>query len=215
MSRPVRDRIVELELDVRQVRLAPAAAVRARGSRRARRRLVGLTVAVAALVTAGGFAVTDVVPKLTTPGTQANGPVAGPVPCPSVDLQLPDDPANVEIRVFAGARTAAQAAEVAEELGRRRFSATSTPGTDPAAGTAMTVAVVRYGPSAVGTAAFVRTLVLGEVVMKFDSSRKGRAVDLVLGVRYQQLATATEINRALAEAGEPTVPPQCQSTPGR
>jgi hypothetical protein len=214
MSRPVRERIEELELDVQHVRLAPAAAVRARGSSRKRRRLAGTTMAVAALVAAAGFGVAAVVTQPTTSGDRTILPAA-PTPCALVDARLPDGPEDVEVQVFAGAATTARAASVADELGDRRFPATAVPGTDPAAGTAGTVAVLRYGPSAVGAAALVRSLVGGNAVMKFDATRPGQAVDLVLGPSFQRLASTTEMNQALVAAGEPTVPPQCRSTPGR
>ena len=87
MSRPVRERIVELELDVRQVRLAPAAEVRNRGTRRARRRLAGTAVALAALVAAAGFGLSAVAAKPSPPPDNTAA-----APCPGLDLRLPDDP---------------------------------------------------------------------------------------------------------------------------
>jgi len=220
MSRPVRERLVELEKDVEQVRLAPAAAVRARGLRRARRRLAGAAAAATALAAAAGFGLTGVLGPGGAPGPvatpQSPSPVAvtarptGSAGCRyPVDLSLPDSPARIELRVFPGASPTGQAGLVVQELGERGFTARDTPGSDPRAEAAGTAAVVRYGPGAVGASTLIRALIGGDVVMAFDPDRYGEAVDLVLGAGFRSLATASEMNQALAAGGEPTRPPGC------
>ena len=220
MSRSVRERLVELERDVEQVLLAPAAAVRARGLRRARRRLAGTAMSAAALAAAAGFGLTSVLGPggISAPVAtqQSPSPFAGTAqPTGSagcrypVDLSLPDDPGRIELRVFPGAGPAGQAALAVQELGERGFTARDTPGSDPDAEAAETAAVVRYGPGAIGAGSLVRALIDGEVVMGFDPGRGGSAVDLVLGAGFRSLATATEVNQALAAGGEPTRPPGC------
>jgi hypothetical protein len=211
MSRPVRERLIELEKDVEQVLLAPAAAVRARGLRRARRRFAGTAVAVIALVGAAGFGLTGVIGSGGTPApVPAATPPAGSAGCAyPVDLSVPDSPGRVELRVLPGAGPAGQAAMAVQELGERGFTARETPGSDPAAEAAETAAVLRYGPGAIGASTLVRALIGGKAVMRFDPGRDGSAVDLVLGAGFRGLATPTEVNQALVEAGEPTPPPGC------
>jgi hypothetical protein len=207
MSRPLRDRLLELQQDAGQVRLAPAADVRARGLRRARRRTAGTAVACAALVTVAGFGVTAVLGPDGTPDTVATLPAGPQGNCRyPVDLALPDDPRTVQIEVSAGADRAGQ---VAGELAARGFAATGHGLIDPDSDTDGTVAVIRYGPGAIGAATLVRALVGNGAVMRFYPERDGRTVDLALGTEFGRLATTTEVNQALVEAGEPTRPPGC------
>lgn len=198
MSRPVRERLVELSAEVEQVRLAPAADVRARGRSRARRRVAATGAGLAVLVAAGGFGLTKV--AANEPDTTA----AAPPPSLSCDVTLPDDPSGVVIRVV-GDRNG----PVALDLMNRGFAADGRPGPDPDAGSPGPVAVIRYGPQAIGAATLVRALVDGDAVMKFLPDQTGRTVDLALGQDFGRLSTTTEVNQKLAEAGEPTRPPGC------
>ncbi|RSM51744.1 hypothetical protein DMB66_41215 [Actinoplanes sp. ATCC 53533] len=177
-------------------------------------------MAATALAAAAGFGLTGLLGPGGTPvpvaTPQSPSPFAGtarPTGSAScrypVDLSLPDSPARIELRVFPGAAPAGQAGPVVQELGERGFTARDTPGSDPRAEAAGTAAVVRYGPGAVGASTLVRALIGGDVVMAFDPGRDGEAVDLVLGADFRSLATPTEMNQALAQAGEPTRPPGC------
>lgn len=212
MSRPVDERLRELAEDVEQVRLAPAADVRARGLRRARRRRAGAAAAAAGLVLATGFGVTEVLRPGGGPGPldPAATPPAGSASCAyPVSLALPEGPGSVVIQVFAGAGPASQADQVVQQLTERGFAASDTPGSDPAAGSGGTAAVLRYGPGAIGASSLVRALIGDDVVMAFDPRRAGSTVDVVLGAGFRRLATATEVNQALAQTGVPTRPPGC------
>jgi hypothetical protein len=205
MSRPVRERIAELEADVEQVRLAPAAAVRARGRSRIRRRRAGATAALAVAVAAGGFGVTAL--TRADPDPVATLPAAPSAGCPfPVDLTLPDDPGDVIIKVVGRSDLVG---ETAIELKHRGFVADELRSFDPDADNAGPVAVLRYGPQAVGAATVVRALVSGDVAMKFLPDRGGRTIDLALGTGFRRLATTTEVNMALVEFGEPARPAGC------
>ena len=123
MSRPVRERLVDLAVDVEQVRLAPAAAVRARGHSRTRRRRAGTAAALVTVAAAAGFGLTSVaggdrVPVATLPAVPSRH---CPIPA---DLTLPDDPSAVVITVVGGSDKVGQ---VAVELKQRGFSATIAP----------------------------------------------------------------------------------------
>jgi hypothetical protein len=139
---------------------------------------------------------------------------AGPLPAGTcgypVDLAIPDAPESVEIQVFAGSGPRANAGQVVRDLDARGFTAGDLPGGDPAAEATGTVAVLRYGPGAIGTATLVRALVGGDAVAKFDPGRGGRTVDVVLGPAFHGLATTAELNQNLVRAGEPTAPPECR-----
>ncbi|MEU8607066.1 hypothetical protein AB0C29_03570 [Actinoplanes sp. NPDC048791] len=205
MSRPVRERLVELSADVDQVRLAPAAAVRARGRSRARRRRVGTAAALATVVVAGGFGLSSVAGG--DPSPVATLPAGPSSRCAfPVDLKLPDNPGDVVIKVVGRSDLVGA---TAIELGHRGFVASELRSFDPDADNAGPVAVLRYGPQAVGAATVVRALVSGDVAMKFLPDRGDRTIDLALGTGFRRLATTTEVNMALVELGEPTRPPGC------
>ena len=205
MSRPVRERLMELSADVDRVRLAPAAAVRARGRRRTRRRRATTAAALATVVVAGGFGLTSVVGG--GPDPVATLPAAPSSSCRfPVDLTLPGAPGDVVVEVVGGSE---QAGQVAGELGNRGFQASGQGWIDPDSDARGQVAVLRYGPQAIGAATVVRAVVNGAVVMRFVPDREGRTVELVLGSDFDRLATTTEVNRNLAEYGAPTRPPGC------
>jgi len=204
MSHPVRERLVELAADVERVRLAPAATVRARGRSRARRRWAG-TAAALALVATAGFGLTSVAGD--DPGPVATLPDVPSSTCPvPADLTLPGDPAEVVINVVGGTSRVGQ---VTLDLRHRGYSATALERSDPDSGHPGPVAILRYGPRAIGAATLVRALVHGDVVMKFLPDRETRAVDVALGADFGRLASATEVNRKLVTLGLPTRPPGC------
>lgn len=213
MSRPVPEQLRDLAEDVRRVRLAPAADVRARGRSRARRRVAMTAAAAAVVLAAGGLGLAGV---LTPPP----GPSAGPVPaarpdhCPAVDLRLPDDPGSVEIRVSPGTAPAAAATAVVGDLEARGFRATAAGAGEQVGGPAGAAAVLRYGPRAVGPATLVAALVHGSSRMIFEPGRPDRAVELTVGPAFTRLNTTTEVNQALVTIGRPTSPAQCGPTAG-
>lgn len=73
------------------------------------------------------------------------------------------------------------------------------------------VALLRYGPSAVGAAwemrpYFAAYAATGPPQDAFEVSRTGDIVDVVLGTRFTNLATVTEVNQATAAMALPTAP---------
>ena len=44
--------------------------------------------------------------------------------------------------------------------------------------------------------------------MDYDPGRRGTQIDVVIGEKFQSLAQRTDVNIALADIGNPKVPPQ-------
>jgi LytR cell envelope-related transcriptional attenuator len=202
MSRTLPDRLRQLDTDLDDLRVLPAATVRARGRRRAHRRLVGAVAAVAAA--AGTTGVMMILVRPEQPPVTTAGPSA-----PACTLALPADPAQVRVRVIDGGAPAGPADAVAGLRDRRLTVLTGTPAKTTDA-TAM-----RYGPEAVGAASLLRAYLPGEVIMSFDARRAGDTIDLTIGSDFTRLASPTEVNQALVAAGEPTAPPGCAPSPGK
>lgn len=207
MSQPIRERLRELEAEVQDLHVLPAAAVRARGRRRRRRQLAATAVGVVVMTTAVGIAATRTLERPRLP--------AGATPGPACNTALPDDPAAVRIRLVGGGAPAELVGATATQLRERRFTVQTGTGTGTATDRLAGTAAVRYGPAAIGAAALVRAELHGDAAMSFDPGRRDGTVDVVLGSAFGRLATTTEVNQALVTAGEPTAPPQCSTSPGR
>ncbi len=80
-------------------------------------------------------------------------------------------------------------------------------GNDPAKKPVTKVAALRYGPKAVGAAWLLRAYFLNQADPQFDTKRTDDVVDVVIGTAFKQLATTTEVNQALAQLGDPVLPP--------
>ncbi|MFI1990546.1 LytR C-terminal domain-containing protein [Actinoplanes sp. NPDC020271] len=121
-----------------------------------------------------------------------------------VNLALPDNAEQVKLRVLNGTRTAGVAEQVSEDFKNRGFvvqkPAKSKTKVDQ-------VAVVQFGPKTVGAAQWIRAFFLGDAEAQFNPGRTSDVIDVVIGARYRQLATFTEVNQSLAQLGEPTAPP--------
>ncbi|MEU4558101.1 hypothetical protein AB0F72_06920 [Actinoplanes sp. NPDC023936] len=202
MSRDLRTALAELEDDVRLVRLAPAAEIRGRGRGRLLRRRAAV---------AGGFAVL-LVAAIATAGTLLPGEretlPASPGCAAPVDLTLPDSSAGVAVRVLSGAADASRAEQAIKDI-RVRIPDARADTTAREELPSGTVAVIRYGPRAVGEAAFLDAMLLGQAEVIFVPSRADARLDLVVGPAYQQLATPTELNRALVEITPQDLPHEC------
>ncbi|WP_249998776.1 LytR C-terminal domain-containing protein [Actinoplanes sp. M2I2] len=208
MPLPLSDRLRQLEADVQDLRVLPAAAVRARG----RRRKVTTTVgAVAAVATAAGVTATLAWPQpdpASRPGPAANSPTVACV------LTLPNGPGEVRLRLFDGGAPGGLTDATAAQLRARSFTVltlaagpTEPPITGPA--------TVRFGPAAVGAASLIRAHLHGDADLVFEPGRPDATVDVTLGASFGRLATTTEVNQALVAAGRPSPPPECSATPGR
>ncbi|WP_250036349.1 LytR C-terminal domain-containing protein [Paractinoplanes maris] len=202
MPLPLADRLRQLETDVRDLDVLPAAAVRARGRRR---RVTATVGTVAAVATAAGVTATLAWPQQNAPVLP--GPAADR-PALTCDLSLPGGPEQVRLRVFDGGAPAGVTGSTAGQLRGLSFTVLTLAG-GPTEAPITGSATVRYGPAAVGAAALVRAYLPGAALM-FEPGRTDGTIDVTLGPAFDRLATATEVNQALAAGGEPSPPPQCR-----
>ena len=169
---------------------------------------------VRALVVVGVLAVAAVVFVVVAVVRDSQGGVTGgdgcPAGAPRVDLTLPDDPAEVTVKVLNGTSTSGLADRVTNDFKNRRFSV-QKPGENKSKYKG--VAVIRFGPETVGDAQLLRAFFLARSKMEFNVKRKGNVVEIVIGNEYQQLATTTEVNQSLVEVGAPTPPPGLCAAP--
>jgi hypothetical protein len=158
---------------------------------------------VGVLVIAAAIVVTITISKDRQKGPITNGGscTAGQVP---VSLALPE-PKDVKINVFNATDKPGLASDVATDFKNRKFTVVKE-GNDPLAKRVDGVAVLRYGPKKVGAAWLMRAYFLNEAKFEFDAKRTDDLVDIVVGLKFKQLATVTETNQALAQAGNPTLP---------
>jgi hypothetical protein len=214
MSRPVDERLREMESELGDLRVLPAADVRARGRRRGRRRVAGLLAAGAVVAVTAGIAAVQGWPnqRAAEQVPVGDGPSVRPVV--SCVLALPDGPAAVRVRVVDGGTAEGLSAATASQLRDRDFTVETG---DGAGGEtrdgAVDAVALRYGPAAIGAAALLRAMLHDDATMRFDPARRDETIDLVLGPAFTRLATATETNQALAAGGPPSAPPGC--APGR
>lgn len=131
-------------------------------------------------------------------GECANGEV-------KVDLALPDDAQEVEINVYNATEQGGLASQVAENFSNRGFQVGEYDD-DPLDAEVAEVAMLRYGPDAVGSAHVVQAYFLGAAAEQFDVEREGAVVDIVVGNQFRQLATETEVKQSIAGMGPPTPP---------
>jgi hypothetical protein len=162
---------------------------------------------VRALVVVGVLAVAAVVFVVVAlvRDTQGDAEANGGCPDGSVmaNVTLPNDPEGVTVKVYNGTKTPGLADSVTNEFKNRRFK-TQKPAENKKKVDG--VAVMRYGPEAVGSAWLLRAYFLNQADVQYDAKRKGAVVDVVVGSNFQQLATTTEVNQSLVELGEPEVP---------
>ncbi|MBT8224825.1 MAG: LytR C-terminal domain-containing protein [Dactylosporangium sp.] len=118
------------------------------------------------------------------------------------DVRLPE-PRDVKIVFFDATGTSNTAANVRAELRHRQFQVTRSE--EPLERTDK-VAVLRYGPKAVGSAWLLRAYFLNTAETAFAIERTDDTVDVVLGGGFKKLATATEVGQALAQLGRPQEP---------
>jgi hypothetical protein len=128
--------------------------------------------------------------------------------CPAnavvVNVKLPDENKDVKLKIFNGTPQAGLAERVGEDFSHRGFTVDKKKANSPKAVDG--VAVLRYGPKAVGAAWLMRAYFLQEADPQFDPEREDDVVDVVLGKKFQQLATETEVKQSLTQLGNP-IPP--------
>ena len=171
---------------------------------------------VRALVVVGVLAVAAIVFVIVAlvKDSQGNEVTADncPAGAPLADVTLPDDPAEVTVKVYNGTNTAGLADSVTNEFKNRRFTVQK-----PAESKTKYkgVAEIRYGPDAVGRAQLLRAYFLDQSKLEYNAKRKGAVIDIVIGSGFRQLATTTEVNQSLVEVGEPTLPPGACAKPAK
>jgi len=169
---------------------------------------------VRALVVVGVLAVAAVVFVIVALVRDSQGDVVAGNTCPAgaplANITLPDNPNQVTVKVLNGTTIPGLAEKVTNDFKNRRFK-TQSPGEDKKR--VKGVAVVRYGPAAVGSAQLLEAFFLGQATPEYNPKRKDAVVDIVIGNQFQQLATTTEVNQSLVELGEPEVPPGACAAP--
>lgn len=123
---------------------------------------------------------------------------------PLVDLTL-YEAKDVKINVYNATDQPGLATGIADDFRNRKFQVKKT-GNDPQKRGVDEVAVLRYGPKAVGSAHLLRAYFLNEAIAEYDAKRTDDVVDVVLGNSFQQLATTTEVNQSLGDLGAPQAP---------
>lgn len=125
------------------------------------------------------------------------------------NLDLPDI-RDVKINVYNGTSQTGLATQLAENFANRDFEVLDH-GDDPLGSDVDGVAVLRFGPQAVGAADVVQAYFLNSADTDFDIEREDDAVDVVIGNQFRQLATETEVRQSIAaratELGDPVPPP--------
>ncbi|WP_433791655.1 LytR C-terminal domain-containing protein [Actinoplanes sp. CA-252034] len=163
---------------------------------------------VRALVVVGVLAVAAVVFVVVTLFRDTQRGSSNGIDCPAgaplADIRLPNDPAVVKIKVFNGTSKADLAEQVTNEFANRRF-VVEKPGKSKTK--VEGVAEIRYGPDTVGKAQLLRAYFLAQSTMVYNAKRKGDVIDIIIGDKFQALATTTEVNQSLGAEGEPTLPP--------
>jgi len=157
---------------------------------------------VALLFIAAAIVVATAITKDTQTSTAHSSTcAAGLVPA---KVRMPERN-QVTVNVINGTKTIGLAQEIGDELKFRGFKVDKM---STAAKPVDQIAVIVYGPDAVGAAWLVSAnFLVDEAEMDFDIKRKGSEVDVTLGTRFQQLATVTEVNQSIAAIGNPLLPP--------
>ncbi|QSB17390.1 LytR C-terminal domain-containing protein [Natronosporangium hydrolyticum] len=116
------------------------------------------------------------------------------------------DPREIRINVYNATDQSGLASQVGEAFANRDFEVVEQ-GEDPRDTDGAGVAVLRYGPQAVGAAHVLQAYFLNTATFEFDLEREDDVVDVVLGNGYRQLATPTEVRLSIAALGSPVPPP--------
>jgi hypothetical protein len=169
---------------------------------------------VRALVVVGVLAVAAIVFVVVALVRDTQGDALADSGCPEgaplADVTLPADPKDVKIKVLNGTSTAGLADKVSTDFKNRGF-AMQKPGESKSK--FERIAIIRYGPKAVGDAQLIKAYFLGRAKPEYNAKRTDDIVEIVVGASYAQLATSTEVNQSLVELGEPEVPPGACAAP--
>jgi hypothetical protein len=163
-------------------------------------RVRALVVVAALTVAAIIFVVIALVRDSQTGATTADG-------CPDgfvmANIRLPE-PKEVKIKIFNGSGVPGLGKQVAEDFRNRKFQVDQKADTSTKA--VKGIAVLRFGPQAVGSAHLLRAYFLDEAEWRYDRNHKGDVVDVIIGTDFQQLGTTTEVNQSIGTLGKPPLP---------
>ncbi|MFI7574826.1 LytR C-terminal domain-containing protein [Micromonospora sp. NPDC049497] len=145
--------------------------------------------------------------------TQSDAGAAGGCPegWPVADVALREQK-DVKINVLNGTDRIGLATDIADDFRNRKFQVKKVADQKKKIDD---IAVLRYGPKAVGSAHLLRAYFLDEARYEYDPKRKDDTVDVVLGASFQQLATTTEVNQSLGDLGSPVAPPGSCPAPAK
>ena len=127
-----------------------------------------------------------------------------------VSLDLPESEEEIHINVYNATHTSGLGASVGADFRNRKFQVGKVEGEVANGQPAYypdEVAILRYGPKAIAAAHLLRAYFLNENSSQFDLQREDDVVDVVIGGRFKQLATPTEMRQAVAILGRPKLPP--------
>ncbi|MGC4746423.1 LytR C-terminal domain-containing protein [Micromonospora sp. DT201] len=160
----------------------------------------------------GVLALVFVVTAIVRDSQGKAGTAAGcPEGWPLADLTL-HEPKDVKINVLNATDEVGRAGSVADDFRNRKFQVQKV-GNAPKEDK---VALLVYGPKAVGSAHLLQAYFLNNAKPVYDGKRTDDVVDVVLGNNFQQLATTTEVNQSLGDSGPVEAPPQsCPSPPAK
>lgn len=169
-------------------------------------RVRALVVVGVLIVAAAVFVIVAVVKD------HAGDPVANAKKCAAgsvmANAKLPTQE-DVKVTIFNATNRPGVASDVANDFLSRRFKeakvVTAAPN-PPVNKPGDVTAVIRFGPQTVGAAWLVRAYFLDKAVNQFDKARQDDKVDIILGGKFQQLPTTTEVNQAIAALGNPELP---------
>jgi hypothetical protein len=158
--------------------------------------VVGLLVVLAAV--AAGWAIAK---------DRQTGASAGGTPCvrgtaPFVTT-VPTSARRVRVNVYNATSQVGLATRVAKQLTDLGFTVDQV-GNDPLQGTVKAVAEIRYGPAGAGAAQLVRSRFPGAEPTLV--TRSDAAVDIVLGMLFEQVATDAVAQQELKRLGKPERP---------
>ncbi len=158
---------------------------------------------VAVLFVTAGVVVIMAVNKDTQTKPVAEGCAIGEIPA---NIKVPERD-QVTINVYNGTPRSGLAEQIGGEFKNRGFQVAKT---ETAADGKQydQIAVITYGPSGIGAAWRVSAYFLvDEAEMDYQAERQGSDVDVLLGSKFQQLATSTEVNQSIAAKGSPRLEP--------
>jgi LytR cell envelope-related transcriptional attenuator len=166
-------------------------------------RIRALIFVAVLFVTAGVVVIMAITRDTQTQPIHVNACPSGLVPA---KVKMPERN-EVTINVYNGTKIVGLAQKVGAEFANRGFHVDKM-ATAPGNKIYDEIALITYGPDAVGAGWLVSAYFLvDQATMDFQLKRKGAQVDVIIGTRFQQLATTTEVNQSIAALGNPDLPP--------